>query len=447
MKKLLSLMMTILLAAGLTACTGGGTSSGGDTASDPVTSDLGTPDPGGTDGGGKLTVWCWDPAFNIYAMEEAGKVYQADHPDFQVEIIETPWEDLQTKLITIATSNDFKSLPDIFLCQNNAFQKNFANYPDLFTDLTDSDIAFKDFPESVLAYSTVDEHHYGVPFDNGTAILALRTDVLEEAGYTIEDFTDIDWDTFIQQGKTVLEKTGKPMISSTAGESDLVVMMLQSTGSSLFADDGSLHILDNPELKDAMSTYLEMVEAGILVEINNWDEYIGTFIDSKVAGTINGCWILASVQTAEDQSGLWDITNVPKFNSPNATNYTANGGSSWAISSNCADVPLAQDFLGSTFAGSVPFYETILSSSGAIANYIPAGESDVYKEPQPYFNDSPIYATVVEYGASVPSNNTGVYYYEARDAIGVAITQIIQGTDIDTAIQEAHDTVTFDMGG
>ena len=24
--------------------------------------------------GRKLTIWCWDPAFNVYAMEEAAKV-------------------------------------------------------------------------------------------------------------------------------------------------------------------------------------------------------------------------------------------------------------------------------------------------------------------------------------------------------------------------------------
>ncbi|MEG0125991.1 MAG: carbohydrate ABC transporter substrate-binding protein, partial [Clostridia bacterium] len=28
--------------------------------------------------GHKLTVWCWDPAFNLYAMEEAAKVYKAE---------------------------------------------------------------------------------------------------------------------------------------------------------------------------------------------------------------------------------------------------------------------------------------------------------------------------------------------------------------------------------
>ena len=47
-----------------------------------------------------LTVWCWDPAFNIYAMNEAAKIYKADHPNVTVNVVETPWNDLQQKLIT-----------------------------------------------------------------------------------------------------------------------------------------------------------------------------------------------------------------------------------------------------------------------------------------------------------------------------------------------------------
>ena len=38
-------------------------------------------------------------------MKEAAKVYQKDHPDVTVDVIETPWEDIQTKLTTAATSN------------------------------------------------------------------------------------------------------------------------------------------------------------------------------------------------------------------------------------------------------------------------------------------------------------------------------------------------------
>lgn len=39
----------------------------------------------------------------------------------------------------------------------------------------------------------------------------------------------------------------------------------------------------------------------------------GSMLNSEVAGVINGCWIMGTIQTAEDQSGKWAITNIPKL--------------------------------------------------------------------------------------------------------------------------------------
>ena len=68
-----------------------------------------------------------------------------------------------------------------------------------------------------------------------------------------------------------------------------------------------------------------------------------------------------------------------------ATNYANNGGSSWYITSNCKNVELAEDFLASTFGSSTDFYDAILPASGAISCYLPAGESEVYNEPNEFF--------------------------------------------------------------
>jgi len=403
----------------------------------------------GNNGGGDdntLTVWAWDPAFNIYALQEAEKIYQVDHPDFKLDIVETPWDDLQTKLTTLAQSQETDELPDIFLTQNNAFQKNVINYPDLFSDFSGSAVDFSEFPSAVADYSTVDGVNYGLPFDSGTAVQALRTDVLEEAGYTIADFTDITWDDFITKGKDVLAKTGKPLLSGQAGSSDTIMMMLQSAGASLFDADGKPTIADNDALDAAIDAYTELVTSGVYVEVNSWDEYIGSFVNGSVAGTIQGVWIVGSIQSAADQSGKWAITDLPKLDGVSgATNYSANGGSSWAISSN-ANVDLAQDFLASTFAGSTELYDTILPKSGAVANWIPAGDSEVYSQPSEFFGGQTIFADVVAYGADVPSNNTGVYYYEARDAVSAAITKIIGGTSKKDALDEAQSTVEFAIG-
>lgn len=395
----------------------------------------------------KLTVWCWDPAFNLYAMQEAAKVYKAIDPAFELDIVETPWNDLQTKLTTAGMASDYSTLPDIFLCQDNAFQKNVMAFPDLFADLTSSGVDFTQFGAAKTAYSVVDGKNYGVPFDNGAVIQAVRTDILTQAGYTVADLTDIDWDRYIAIGEDVLAKTGKPMLSGTAGEPDLVMMMLQSAGASLFDAEGKPSIAGNPVVKKVMDTYTTLVKKGIYVEVTGWDEYVGSIVNSNVAGTINGCWIMASIQTAKDQSGKWAITNMPKLvGVEGATNYSNNGGSSWAVSANCKNTALAYDFLAKTFAGSVALYETILPSSGALATYLPAGKSDVYSAPQAFFGGDAVFAKITEFAGKIPSNYTGAYYYEARNAVGVAMTAIIQGADVDTALKEAQSTVEFAMG-
>ena len=122
--------------------------------------------------------------------------------------------------------------------QDNSFQKYATFYPDVFANLTDSGIDFSQFSEAKVAYSTLDGVNYGVPFDNGAVINCLRTDLLEQAGYTVDDFTDITWSDYMEKAKVVLEKTGLPMLTAQAGSPDVVMEMLQSCGASLFNEDG-----------------------------------------------------------------------------------------------------------------------------------------------------------------------------------------------------------------
>ena len=437
-KKIMAVLLAATMAVGMLAGCGG--SNGG--SSDSANSNLVEQNAEDKD----LVVWCWDPAFNIFSMEEAAKIYTADHADVTITVEEVPWEDIQTRLTTAATSGDLSTLPDIFLMQDNAFQKNVISFPDAFADLTNTGIDFSQFAAAKAAYSVVDGKNYGVPFDNGAVIACYRTDVLAEAGYTIEDLTDITWSRYIEIGKDVLAKTGKPLLSCTAGESDVICMMLQSAGSSLFDDQGNPNMVNNAVLKEVMATYAELVKSGVMIEVNDWDQYIGSMTNSTVAGTINGCWIMASIQTAADQAGNWAVTNMPKMEGVDgATNYSNNGGSSWAVTANCKNPELAADFLGSTFGGSVELYETIISC-GALATYLPAADSAVYGEAVDFYGGDAVYSKIVEFSGKTPSNNTGVYYYEARDAAAVAITNIVAGADVDAEIANAEQTVNFAMG-
>lgn len=409
-RKIVSIVMASAMVLGLAACgSSGGTttssSNGGNDASaaDDTTAKSESSDvvEGGSDDDNTLTVWTWDPNFNVYAIQKAAEIYAQDHEGFKVEVSEVQSDDIETRLTTAVSAGDLSTLPDIFLMQDNSFQKYATNYPDIFTDLTDSGIDFGEFSSAKVAYSTLDGKNYGIPFDNGAVIECLRTDMLEEAGFTVDDFTDITWNDFMEKAKVVKEKTGQPILTSQAGSPDLVMEMLQSCGESLFNEDGSVNIVDNKALKPILEIYSQMVKDGTLVEVTDWDQYI------------------ASIN---------------------------NGGSSWAISSNCKKTDLAIDFMKSTFAGSTALYDDIIAK-GALATWAPAGDSEAYAQPVAFFSDDPVYAKIVDFATKTPSNITGAFYYDARDAVGTALSNIIQtGADMDSELQTAQETVEFNMG-
>ena len=395
-----------------------------------------------------LTAWCYDDT-NVQTLKAAEEAYKEVDPDFELEVVQMESGDLELRVTTAGESGDYSTLPDIFLFQDYSFQKYVENYPDIFLGLSDTDIDFGEFPEGKIVNSVVDGENYAVPFDNGIVVSAWRTDFLEEAGYTLDDLTDITWDRFIEIGQDVLEKTGKPMISAKSGDPQLIYIMLGSLGGSFFDEDGNAYLAGNDDLKKCVEMYIQLVDEGILLEVPDWDQYYGTFANGSVVGAINGCWITGSIQASQDQSGLWDVTNIPKFDAENGTNYSKNGGSSYAVNAQSENTDLAVDFLKQTFAGdlSAPVYEKGLSL-GLVATYAPAAELDIYNAPSEFYSDDAIYAKFVDYSQYMPTAITGAYYYDCITALGVATSNVIlNGADLDEEIQNAQDTVEFNMEG
>ena len=384
-KKLVgTLLIAAMTASTLAGCgssnsTAGTSASGGAAETSPAESATEAEGTDAADGEEVLTVWCWDPTFNVYAMKQAEAIYQKDHPNFKLDIQEKVYTDIEQNIITAAEADNYDTLPDIFLMQDNSFQKNIANYPEVFTELSDSGINFDDFSGGKLGDSTAEGKHYGIPFDNGASIMAIRSDMVEAAGLTVEDFKDTTWSEFMELAKKVVDANGVPMLTSSGG-SEIVIEMLQSAGASPIVN-GEVHLADNAALKKAIEVYKQLIDEGIMVDYTDWDQYIASMNKGEAAGVIQGCWIMSSIQSAEDQSGKWAIVNMPALDGiDGATNYANCGGASWAVSSNCKNTELAFDFLKTTFGGSVELYDDLLPNAGAISSYLPAAQSDVYNQ-------------------------------------------------------------------
>lgn len=393
----------------------------------------------------RLNVWCWNPDVNFQALGQAAELYGETHPEFQMETVEVSWNEIREALDQAAKTGETDGLPDLLLMQNYGIQKYLTEAPELFTDLTDSGILFSDFEQGAVEFSTSQEKNYGVPFEQGGMIACYRTDLLEELGYTAQDFTDITWGELQAIGERILAENGTPLLSWVKGDPGLILAMVQSAGGSLFDEKGNLNLADNDVLKEAVRTYVSLVDSGVLREIEAWDEYdlyVEELIQGNVLGCVNASGILASFGQAEEQEGKWSVTNLPALeNVEGAGNYAGNGGTSWMVIED-GDTVTAVDFLASNFGGSQELYGTLIPLTAVAAAYEPAVQSGVYEETLAVSSDETALSKILEYSEKSleieKTAETGTAYYEGADALAEAVNAVLDGTELDEALANAQ---------
>ena len=460
-KKLLAMTMALAMTAGaLSACAGAAAPAAdaapAEEAATEETAEAAPAEEETTDLGGvsedpnTLTVAAWDANFNIPALQAAEAAYKTKNPDFKLEINTVSGSsDVENAVTNAASAGDYSTLPDIVLFQDHYIQQYVTNYPDAWQDLEDASIDWSDFGAEKLSYSTIEGKHYGAPVDNGTAIFAYRTDILEQCGYTIDDVTGITWDRWLEIGREVKEKTGKYLLSMDHSGDDLPYMFMQAEGLSQWKD-GKPDIAGNETYQKILQVIVDGANDGVILLCNSWSEYTDeSIVGDQVAGVMNGNWIIPTIKQVAENSGKWALTTIPTLSGKEG--YAANGGSSLYITANCAKHELAADFLAYTFGGgegSMETYDNALKNGGVITCCISAGKSNVYQEPDEYFNGQAIYADIVAMGANVPVVEQNDFHYNLRTAIGTAITNATTaggGADLAAEIQAASDDIDRQM--
>lgn len=422
MKKLLVLMMACMMF--LAACSSGSQETESDSSE--------------SSGSKEITIWAWDPNFNIKAMEIAKEYYQKENPDVEIKIVDNAQADIIQKLNTSLSSGTTKGLPNIVLIEDYRAQSFLQAYPDSFHEITGSFKA-EDFASYKIAPTSLDGKNYGLPFDTGVTGLYVRTDYLEEAGYTVDDLKGIDWNQYIEIGKKVKEATGKQMITLDPNDQGLIRMMLQSSGSWYLKEDGvTPFIADNEALKKSFETYKSMLDADIVKPNSDWSQFLAAFNSGEVASVPTGNWITPSIKAEASQSGKWAVVPQPKLpdveNSVNASNL---GGSSWYVL-NVDGKDEATDFLAKTFGSNVDFYQDLVTEVGAIGTYTPATTGEAYKAEDEFFAGQPIISDFSKWVEEIPQVNYGLHTYAIDDILIVEMQNYLNGKDLDQVLEDAQ---------
>lgn len=384
----------------------------------------------------KIIVWAWDETFNIKAVKEAAEVYNVN----QIEVVTMAQDDIVQKLYTNLSSGKTDGLPDIVLIEDYKIQNYLTRYSDSFVELSNI-VNEDDFDEYKFSVNKVNDKIYGVPFDSGVAALFYRVDYLEQAGYTMDDMNNLTWEKYIEIGKVIKDKTGKDMLTLDSGDIGQIRIMMQSAGEWYVKEDGeTINIKDNQALKQGIEVYRDMINAGIVKQVADWNSFVSAFQHGEVASVPTGCWIGSSITAVEDLAGKWAIAPIPRLSTnKNSVNASSIGGGGWYVINKSKEKNRKSlDFLSKTFASSSELMNSLAKDINLVSTLKAAKETENYRSNNQFFSNQPIFEMMAKWSGEVPAVNYGLHTYEIENVITEAVQAVLSGKSIDEVLEEAQ---------
>lgn len=426
LKKLAALLLAGVMTFSMTACGGGGN----DTTSNEDD---------------KITIWAWDEAFNIKAANEAKEIYANINPDVEVEIVTMAQDDIVQKLNTSLASSTYEGLPEIVLIEDYRIQGYLTNFGSEFADLSDIASA-SDFAAYKTGVNSVDGKMYGIPFDSGIAAIFYRADLVEQAGYTKADMENLTWDKYIEIGQKVKETTGVHLMTLDPSDLGQIRMMLQSAGSWYTDKDGKVDVANNQALKDAINTYLKLVNSGVTKEAIGWDKFVGAFNNGEVMSVPTGCWISPSVKQATEQSGKWAVAQFPRMaENADSVNASSIGGAGWYVLQNVGDTDDAKDFLKNTFASDVNLMNQLAADINLVSTMNAAATAENYTTGVEFYGGQKVFGDLAAWQNNVPSVNYGNATYQIEAKMAEAVQKIKAGEDMQTVLDDYQKQIEAEV--
>lgn len=386
-----------------------------------------------------VTVWSWDNNFNVKAMKLAEAEYEQQNPDVDIQVVSMEQENIMDQLYNNLSAGIYDELPDIVLIEDYRVKACLQRFGDEFLELGDV-VDYENYVDYKVNAVTLDERHYGVPFDSGAAVMFYRRDVIVQAGYSDEDMQDITWDRYTEIARDVFEATGVKMITLDPSDLGLLRIMLQSAGSWYVKDEGmTADIEDNEVLKEALEVYLNLLRAGITASSNGWDEYVSSYQEGRVATVISGCWSASSIKEKMDQAGKWGVARIPRLNHcETAVNASGNGGSAWYVLKKGGDGAGAREFLLEMYDRNPDFINLLMEEINLTSVRRDLDTFPNYEKKDDYFGGIPFLKICADVVEDIPDVDFGSHTYEIEEVMASAIQNLLKGEARENVLRQAQ---------
>jgi multiple sugar transport system substrate-binding protein len=294
----------------------------------------------GDDSAVEVNVWHYWDGTNADTFQAMAEEYNASHEGVNIKTSNVPNADFLTKLRASATSN---SLPDIaigdlvWVPQINELGSLVDLGPLLPAEV------LSDINPALTSFGTIDGKQVSVPVSaNNLGFMYNRT-LFEEAGLD-PDSPPTTWEELLEDGKAILEATGKPGydLFTQAGDNGEGLtwnfqVNLWQAGGEFLTEDNSAAAFNTPAGKKALDYWLELITSGVS-PYAKW----GEFEKGEGGSAQEGSWMVGI--WAPDPPFEFDVAKVPHpADGVAATNL--GGEQAMVFDNSDAEAKAAADFL------------------------------------------------------------------------------------------------------
>ncbi len=384
-----------------------------------------------------VVIWAWDP-YSV-AAEKSVELYKEAHPncEYEFEVVTLGQDDLVEKIKIYLATGSIESLPDIFFDEDYNFMEYIEYYGEYFVDLTPY-IEANSYYDYKIVNVMYNGKIYAIPYDCGTGVLFYRTDLIEKAGFSKDDMSNLTWDEYIVIGKRVKEVTGIDMLPIVP-EGDMEGrLMYQSAGTWFFDDDGNANIENNMAFTDAAQTLKNAFDSGVVYKASSWDDIISAISNEKIASLVGGSWWALIIESYDSQSGLWRVAEMPRMTgNQNYSCYSNLGGGNWFVL-NKPNKEFATEFAVEMFG------ENLELANYVSQNYyiIPVNKKIVENlddNGSTFYGGQHVVSFMCETGSRILPVKYGLHTYEITYTVGGYMADYVNGKiPLEEAISKMH---------
>lgn len=298
MKRLIALGLTAALAGTLlSGC--GGTNSGSQAQSGESAS---------TDKNVTLQVLWFSDGTEGDVMMELAHQYEEENPGVTIELIETPYDEVDNKLKNMLAAGSPPAIARV---------SSFAAYENQLVTLTDyaeSGDAFRDnFYDSLMF--EIDGKMVAAPMDVTANGMVYNKTAFDKAGVSVPTSPDEvwTWDEYTEAVKTVMEKGGVKYGLVYDRSPFRFTTMLYQFGGRMLNEDMTASAFNSAENIAAVQKFIDLHNEGV-IPTSVWlgsEDPNNLFRTGQIATHIGGSWLLSNYRT-EITDFEWGVTYLPK---------------------------------------------------------------------------------------------------------------------------------------